>query len=96
MLGTVVQHAVHVHPVEEVVDWGVLPVEHLGSLILGLGLVVILLRDGVGTGGQGAVLLQDIPPILREAEALDEDQDLPLILDGKKERAASTFWNSSM
>jgi hypothetical protein len=33
----------------------------------------------------GALLLQDLPPIHREAEPSDEDQHLPLIGDGERE-----------
>ncbi len=46
VLGTVVHHAVY--PVEEVGGWEVFPVEGLGSLMLGLGSVIILLWDFTG------------------------------------------------
>ena len=49
VLGHIVHHAVY--PVEEVVGWGVLPIEDLGSLVFGSLAEVILVQDGGGSGG---------------------------------------------
>ena len=52
VLVAVVHHTVH--PVEEVIGWGVFPVEGLGSLVLGSRTMVVLIRDGRGSGGPGS------------------------------------------